>query len=160
MDIEQFKGAFSDLARPNRFQVILSRAGNLQFFCKATTVPGNHVAAADVNYQGRIVKLPGDRENPDWTVTVYSDTTYAVYQAFQAWLKDINDPEGNTGNTPAGVKADGIINHLGRDDAVINSWQIVGCLPTELGSVELDWGTNNTVSSFTVTLANDYVLPN
>lgn len=159
MNIENFKGAFNDLARPNRFEIILSRGGNLQFFAKATTVPNISTPAMDANYQGRIIKLPGDRENPDWTITVYGSTSYDIYRAFRQWHFDQNDPVSNTGGPPTSIKEDGLIKHLGRDGAVLNTWKIVGCFPTDLGSLPLDWGSNNTPLEFEVTLAFDYWLP-
>lgn len=157
MNVDSFKSAFNDLARPNRFEVILARGGPLQFFCKATDVPGNTVDPMDVPYQGRVVKLPGDRTNPDWTMTVYGKDTYDNYNAFSQWLETINGVRTNVSATPSSVKEDGIIRQLGRNGSVLRSWKIIGCFPTELGNISLDWSNNSSPMEFTVTLANDGV---
>lgn len=157
MNVDSFKASFNDMARPNKFEVILARAGNLQFMAKGTEVPGNSVDPMDVNYMGRIVKLPGDRQNPDWTITVYGRDTFENYNAFADWLEEINQVRGNVSAPPSAVKEDGIIRQLGRDGSVLRTWKILGCFPTELGNVSYDWGNNSTPLEFTVTLANDGV---
>lgn len=157
MNVEGFKGAFSDLARPNRFEVSLGRAGNMEFFCKATEVPPLSVEAMDVPYQGRIIKLPGDRTNPDWTATVYTSEDYAIYKALKQWNEQINQPQGNVSAPPAAVKEDAIVRQLNRFGSPIQTWTLVGCFPTEVGSVSFDWSNNSTPGEFTVTFAFDYV---
>ncbi len=163
MNVEQFKAAFNDLARPNRFQVFLSHNGgqpNLSFFCKSSSAPSQTVAAVDVNYQGRIIKLPGDRTNPTWTMKVYGSNSYEIYNSFNSWLTQSNDAVLNIGDTAANLKEDAIVNQLDRQDNVINSWRLVGVFPTEIGEIAFDWGTDNTVLEFDVTFAIDYLLVN
>lgn len=160
MNVESFRAAFNDLARPNRFQVILQRAGNMQFFCKATDVPAQTVDAMDANYQGRIIKLPGDRTNPDWTVTVYGAIDYVIYNNIQAWLSEINDPAGNVGAVPGDIIEDAVVNQLDRQDNIIASWTLINVFPTEIGQITLDWSTNSSPMEFTANFAMDYLVPN
>lgn len=159
MNVENFKGAIRDLARPNRFEVILSRVGNLQFYAKGTDVPSQSIDAMDVAYQGRIIKMPGDRPNPDWTITVYGQESYAIYTQFERWLAEMNGPETNIGAPAAQVKAEGYIHQLGRQNQVLKRWKMVGCFPIDLGTISMDWSNNSTPLEFTVTLATDYILP-
>lgn len=159
MNIENFKGSVRDLARPNRFEVTLARAGDLQFTAKGTDVPPNTVDAMDVNYQGRIIKFTGDRTNPDWTLTVYGKESYETYNAFEQWMVQINDPVANVSAAPSAVKEDGIIKQLGRDGSTLKQWKLVGAFPIELGSLPFDWSSNSTPLEFSVTLAYDYALP-
>lgn len=159
MNVENFKGAVRDLARPNRFEIVLSRVGDLRFYAKGTDVPAQSVDAMDVGYMGRIIKMPGDRPNPDWTITCYGSESYATYTAFERWLAEINDPVRNVGAAAQQIKAEGYIHQLGRQNQILKRWKMVGCFPTELGSISMDWSTNSTPLEFTVTLATDYILP-
>lgn len=159
MNVESFKGAIRDLARPNRFRVEIARLGNLRFFVKGTDIPSDGVDAIDVPYMGRIIKMPGDRPNPDWTLTVFGAESFETYNLIKAWLAEINHPERNVGFDAPTIKSDGTIVSLGRDDRILNRWKIVGCFPTMLGAIPLDWASNNAPMEFSVTMALDYVLP-
>lgn len=160
MSIEGFKGQFADLARPNRFKVQLGRlGGQLEFLCKGTNAPADTVEQMDVNYQGRIVKLPGDRTYQDWTITVYGSIDYSIYRALKAWSEEINQPEANVSAIPEAIKEDASVFQLDRSDATIAQWRLVGAFPTEIGQIEFDWGTNSTPLEFTATFAFDYVQP-
>ena len=157
-NVESFKGQVRDLSRANRFEIVLSRAGELQFYAHATSVPANTVEAMDVSYQGRILKFPGDRTNPDWTITVYGQESFEIYNNLEQWLAELNHPQANIGINAPAAKADGVIRQLGRTGDVLKEWKIVGCFPTELGEISLDWSSNNTPTEFTVTLASDYII--
>lgn len=89
---------------------------------------------------------------------MYADTTYSIYRNFEQWMIQLNDPVNNVGDVPAAVKEDGLIEQLGRDDSTLKSWKIVGCWPTSMGQIAMDWATNNAPLEFTVTLSNDYII--
>lgn len=154
MNINGFKGAVRDVARANRFVVRLSRlGGTLEFLCKGTEVPNDNVEAMDVNYQGRTLKYTGDRIQADWTITVYGDNTMSIYKACQDWLEQINGKESNVSAAAPDVWEQATIQLLGRDDSVILEKTLIDVFPTDLGSLSLDWSSNNTPLEFTITFA-------
>lgn len=160
MSIEGFKGQFADMARPNRFKVQLGRLGQqLEFMCKASNAPADTIEPTELNYQGRVVRIPGDRTYADWTITVYGSIDYGIYRALKAWSEEINAPEANVSALPEAIKSDAAVLQLDRSDATIAGWRLVGCWPQEIGQIEFDWGTNSTPLEFTATFSFDYVAP-
>ena len=157
--IDTFTGAFNDLARPNRFKVICARLGDVSALAKAATAPAQTVGQLDANYQGRIVKLAGDRTYADWTATFYGTDSYQIYRLATVWSTQINTPDGNTSAQPNAYKAPATVMQLDRTGSPIHTWNLIGVWPTEVGQVDFDWGTNDTPLEFTVTFAFDYMVP-
>lgn len=156
-DVTGFTGSFEDLARPNRFRVTCSKLGNTQLLCKASTAPAMTVGPVDVNYQGRIIKLAGDRTYADWSVTIYGTNSYDIYRAANQWSDLINQPEANTSAIPDAYKEDAIVEQLDRSGSPRYTWELKNVWPTEVGQLDFDWGTNDTPLEFTITLAFDYM---
>lgn len=158
MLVDAFKGSFIDIARANRFRVVLSRLGaTMEFMCKGTEVPAHTIEAMDVNYQGRIVKVPGDRTYADWSVTVYGENTMSIYNSCQDWLELINGAASNISLPPAAVKDSAMVQLLDRTGVPIKTIDMVGVFPTELGALSLDWSSNSTPLEFPITFAFDYI---
>jgi len=155
-NIERFKGSFNQLARPNRFRIYgFQMPTDLEMLGKGSTLPSTNVGAMDINYQGRIIKSDGDRTYEDFTFTVYGDDTMRLRRELEAWSNVYNDPIANAG---VADKRDGTIQLLGRDDSVSIEFKIFGAVITNIGQVDLDWGTNDTPLEFPITLAYDYHL--
>ena len=155
--IDQFTGAFEDLARPNRFEVFCSELGDTPNLCKASTAPAMTVGPLDANYQGRIIKLSGDRTYADWTVTVYGTNSYAIYRAANQWSDRINNPSANTSVTPSNYKRDATVRQLDRSGGTLYTWQLKKVWPTEVGQIDFDWSQNDAALEFTITFAFDYM---
>jgi len=158
MTIDSFRGSFEDLARPNRFKVILSRlGGSLEFLCKAAAAPAMTVGPVDVNYQGRIVKIAGDRTYADWAITIYGATDYGIYRSLKDWSDQINDPRTNTSAVPSAYKEMATVHQLDRNNSPVYTWNLDSVWPTEVGQIDFDWGTNDTPLEFTATFAFDFM---
>jgi len=72
--------------------------------CKAASIPASTIASVDVNYMGRIVKVPGNRTYEDWTITVINDEEFSIRTAFENWMAEINHPASNrTGASSIGI---------------------------------------------------------
>lgn len=159
MSIDNFTGAFADLARPNRFKVIVGAlGGSLEFLCKGASAPAMTVGPMDANYQGRIVKLAGDRTYVDWSITVYGAVDYAIYNSLKNWSNTINDPSSNrSAGAQSEYKSDATVFQLDRTDSIVYTWNLKGVWPTEVGQIDFDWATNDTPLEFTVNFAFDYM---
>lgn len=153
-------------ARPNIFRVlltfpILAKAGvalvKAPFLCEATSIPADKVGEIELGFMGRKTYYPGDREFDPWTITVINDEDFSVRNAFENWMSALNSHQGNTrdplASTPAGYTANGSVQQLSKiNGPAVKQYVMQGAFPTELGAIELDWGTYNTIEKFQVTL--------
>ena len=152
--IDSFKGQFREMARSNRFRVTGFGVGkNLEFMAKGSQLPGSTIGVMDVPYQGRVIKMGGDRTFNDFTMTIYNDDTMSLLKEFNAWINLLNGEESNLGTT---VKREGSVEQLGRDGSVIATFNIKGAIPIDVAAVDLAFDSNDTPSEFSVTLAYDY----
>ena len=158
MNVDTFKGSFASLARPTLYRVSgFGMPENLEFMCKAAQLPSTTLGMIEIPYQGRKIKIAGDRTYEDWTITVFNNVDWVLKDAFEDWVKSINDPVENIGSgAHADYKRDGKVDQLDMNGDVIASYNIIGSFPTNIAAVELAFDTNDTVEEFIVTLAFDY----
>jgi len=162
--IEEFKGAFaSDGYRPSLFSVILAgpHGFDSRVVVQATSVPAQTVGVVEAPYFGRKIKLAGDRTYAEWTTTVLCTEDMALRKHLESWSEKINSGEPNLrGETPSQYKGIGIVQLYGKRSASpIHNHFLVGIWPTDVGTLDLDWNTTDTIATFTVTWAFDYMLP-
>jgi hypothetical protein len=154
-----------DGARPNLFEVTLnfpgfSTPGNAatktRFMCKSASLPGSTVGVVPVQYFGREVKFAGNRTFPDWTITVINDEDFSVRNAFERWMNAINSHRGNLRQNnltnPNSYITDASVTHYGKAGDSIKSYKFFGLFPSDIAPIDLDWGNNDTMEEFTVTL--------
>lgn len=154
MNIETFKGQFKNLARMNRFEVeVIGLDNSLKFFAKGANLPGTNVPVMPVNYQGRIVNLDGDRVYEPFEMTVYGDEDMTIRKQCEAWMFAYNNPVTNVGTL---VKTEAFVTVLNRDGSVATKFLLHGCIISNVASVAMDWGTNDTPMEFSVTIDFDY----
>ena len=61
-NIQDFKGSFDDLARANRYRVSgFGAPRGMQYMARTASAPASTIGTVEAPYQGRIIKLPGDR---------------------------------------------------------------------------------------------------
>lgn len=170
-NVADFRSQFTaDGARPNLFQVELQfppifgvsgdSARKLTFMCKTAALPGSSVGTVELQYFGRQVKLAGNRTFADWTITVLNDEDFLVRKAFEKWMGGINTHSTNlrlSGATGSvAYTADPIVTQYGKAGNIIKSYKLIGAFPTDLAQIDLDWGSNDTVEEYTVTLSYQY----
>ena len=155
-----------DGARPNLFEVSMpfpgfSSPGNAQtkltFMCKTAQLPGATLGIVPVQYFGRELKFVGNRTFQDWTITIINDEDFAVRNAFERWMNAINSHSLNVRNplasTPGGYTVDGDVTQYGKAGDVLKKYKFVGLFPTDISTIDVDWGSNDTIEEFTVTLS-------
>ena len=166
-NIEQFKSNFGDGgARPNLFQVTLNFPSTVTtpptttpFMIRAAQIPSSTIAQVDVPYQGRQVRVAGNRTFEPWTVTILNAENFSVRNSLEKWMSSINGHESNIGQDRASsYKADAIVKHFGKDGRELSNgvYNFVGLFPTELSTIELAWDSNDVIEEFTCTFAFDY----
>ncbi len=157
--ISDFKGSFTTLARPTLFRVDGFGAGReLEFLCKAASVPETTLGMISVPFQGRSIKIPGDRTFADWSITVINDDKFILRNYFEDWVERIGGAADTFGdnNSVEAIKEDGQVSQLGIDGSIIATWNLVGAFPISVAANEFDAETTDTFSECAVTLAFDY----
>lgn len=172
-DVREFKanGLILGGARPANFQVLLTppatlgaslQANQLQFLARATSIPAMPLDSVPVPYMGRKIKLSGDREFPDWTITVYNDEDFAMRLMFEAWSNKINYMVSNVMDPtmfPLDYKAIVEVKQFDKLGNFSRGYIMEGAFPTNIDAIPLDWDQINAVEQFDVTFAFDNWYP-
>jgi hypothetical protein len=146
-----------------------SVAQKINFTCRASQIPASTVAAVDVPYFGRKVKVAGDRTFDDWSVTIINDEDYLVRVFMEAWSNALNTMQSNirlaqaingpTGALGSGYKSNALVTAYGKNGTVIGAYDFVGIFPTQVSAMGMDWENTNAVQTFDVVFAYDYWVP-
>ena len=178
VNVDTFRTAMkNDGARPNLFEVTLQfpsfvELGGLagsqsRFFVKTAQLPGTTIGAVTVPYFGREVKVAGNRIFADWTVSVLNDEDFAIRNAFERWHRGIN---GNVTNlrelgaistspaapgTSYAVDAE-VIQYAKIGGSPIKKYKFIGMFPNDISPIDLDWGANDTIEEYAITLSYQY----
>ncbi|MCH2432348.1 MAG: phage tail protein [Candidatus Poseidoniia archaeon] len=150
-------------ARPNLFEVELAFPDALnidndvkeksRFLVKAASLPASNIAPIDINFRGRILKIAGDRTFDTWTITVMNDVDFAIRNAFELWMNQINKLSDNTGTTnPAEYQPDAFVHQLDRDGSTLRTYKFHDVFPTNISAQDLSYETTDTIEEFTVEL--------
>lgn len=169
-NINEFRSYMAlDGARPNLFSVTITfpdaapnqaAATKLTFQAHATTLPPSIVGVASQYYFGRQVKFPGDRQFPDWSITVINDEDFLVRNAFEKWSDQINMHSINKRATSAInsrlYSADATVTQYGKTGNPIKEYKFIGLFPNTIDPIGLDWGSNDRIEEFNVTFSYQY----
>lgn len=145
-------------ARPNLFRVIVNfppyAQGDVElssFMCKKATFPASTTGVVEVNFRGRKLPYEGDRTYEAVTLTFINDVNHPIREAFIRWKNEMSQHSGNTGlSNPSEYTVDVIIEQLSKGGDVVVTHELIGAWPLNVGNIELDYGTNDTIEEFTV----------
>lgn len=160
MDISKFKGLLgAGGARPNQFRILLSfpsyvAVPNPEYSLLVTgaAVPASNVNPTLVQYRGREVKLAGERIFDPWTITIVNDTEFSLRRPFEEWMNGMNNLVDNTGVlTPRDYQIDLEVEHLDRNDEVLQTYKLHSAFPINMSEIALQYGQNDVIEEFTVT---------
>lgn len=166
-NVNEFRSQMQgDGARPNLFEVAMpfpafafpgEAQRKLTFMCKSSQLPGSSLGFVTTQYFGRDLKFVGNRTFQDWTISVINDEDFVVRNAFERWMNGINSHSLNVRNplalTPNGYSVDGEVTQYGKKGDTLKKYKFVGLFPTDLSPIDVDWGSNDTIEEFTVTLS-------
>jgi len=164
--VNEFRSQMTgDGARPNLFEVSMPFPGfaspanaqtKLTFMCKTAQLPGSTVGVVPVNYFGRELKFVGNRTFADWTISIINDEDFIVRNAFERWMNGINSHNFNVRNplalAPLGYSVDAEVSQFGKQGNTLKKYRFVGVYPTDITPIDVDWGSNDTIEEFSVTL--------
>jgi len=130
---------------------------NIRLLCQTASIPTGTIEQTELNYFGRVYKIAGTRTFEDWETTVLNDEDFAIRIWIEKWMDKIN---GNTSNVaseaalnPNNYMVDAQVVQYGKNGDPIREYAMLGCWPTTVAAIELDWSTNNEVQNFAITWA-------
>lgn len=178
-----------DYARPNLFQVdidfpeaVATAAGGDAnadsaasirtlggFVVKAAQIPASTVGIIEVPFRGRMLKIAGDRTFEPWTITIHNDTGFRLRAWFEKWMECIQlyDENATLLDYGAAVGTASYLNYmkdmqvtqLDRRGNAVRSYKFYDCWPSNVSSIDLDYGSNDAIEEFTVELQVQYWKP-
>ena len=133
---------------------------DIEFLCRATSLPGMTITPIERQYLGRTVKIPGDITFAELSVTLVNDTGYGLRNAFEIWMAGINSHEENKRHLGASFGAECAtltLSVLDPAGSVANqAYSFVNAWPTTIEPIELSWDTASDIEEFGVTFAYQY----
>jgi hypothetical protein len=174
MNIHNFKNALiGGGARANLFRVngtfpaaavgaaSIAGGGNpsnqIQFLCSAAQLPQFSIDNVNIPFQGRQLKLPGDRSFAEWTITVLNDNNFALRNAFEKWQDVINRIESNVSrNSLSEYAQQWSVTQLDRTQKDVKTYTFIDCWPSVVSAIDLSMEPATSVESFQVTLQYQY----
>lgn len=170
--IEQFKSAIQNSgSRANQFRVQINfptsipnaiLAGQqLQFLAKASSLPASTVENIQTMYRGRPVNFAGERTFQPWNITVFNSADFVVRNAFETWIDMIAHSDSTFGAMQtSSYQVDAQVQQLDRNDVILKEYNFHDMFPTEIGTIVLDWDTNNQIEVFEVNFQYNYFVSN
>ena len=160
--ISDFAARFKGGVRPNLFRVSINGAPelftDLEFLCKAATIPDSTIGKVEVGYRGRKLQVPGDRVFSDWEITVLNDTNWQNRSAMEAWLARIQAHTANYSdfdNNDIGYYGQASVSQLDRQNNIIRTYRME-VMPTSVAAITLGSEENDSVEDFACTFAVNY----
>ena len=152
-------------------------------FCKSAQLPASNVAAIEIPFRGRTLKVAGDRTFDTWTVTIINDEDFKIRHAFEAWMNLLSKLDNATGAVnPTSYMRNATVHQLGRSDklegtkvrdkvdsagpgggssgsgdsTVLRTYNFIDIFPTNVSAIDLSYDTSDTIEEFTVEFQVQY----
>ena len=162
-NISDFAAKFRGGVRPNLFRINITGPvwfDDLDFLCKATSIPASTIGKIEVPYRGRKLQVPGDRTFEDWTMTVLNDVNWQNRSAIEMWMNRLQAHTFNYSEFDPDDRAEyglATVSQLDRQNNILRSYRME-VLPINAAAITLDADTTDAVQDFEVTFAVNYVL--
>jgi hypothetical protein len=131
-----------------------------QFLIKSAQLPAATLNTIELPYRGRKVKIPSNRTYEPWNITVtYAVGTTDIRADFQDWIDLIQSPKADNDNLSEWGETwtVALLDPASPNTDIDGSkFTLVGCYPSELGTVSLDTETTDSLAEFTVTIYYSY----
>ena len=135
------------------------------FLIKGASIPASSVGAYDVFFQGKAIKVAGDRTFDTWETTIINDEDFALRKVLEKWIDLISDPKLNTRDTKfasvnkkegenAGYKKDIKVIQYNKNGKEGPHYHFRGAFPTALSAIALDWASAD-IQEYTCTWTYD-----
>ena len=161
-------------ARPSLFSVELLFPPEIRnvptklskFFVKGASIPASTIGAYDVYYNGKAIKVAGDRTFDTWDTTIINDEDFQIRIGIEQWMDLIADHRLNIRRKLSKSEGEGTnykqrlkLTQYTKTGAEAWHYHFIGAFPTALSSIALDWGTASEIEEYTVTWTFDRWMP-
>jgi hypothetical protein len=153
-------------ARPSLFTVTVTNPAvggidaDLTFKCHAASLPAWSLTSIPVAYQGRSIKVAGNRSFADWGISIYNDEDFGTRDKFEIWSNAINSLEGNVRTFQTSeqslYKSVAEVTQLSQTGQPLRTYKMNGIWPTTVGEIALEWSQEGQIQAFPVTFSLDY----
>ena len=131
----------------------LAETEQMKFMCKAATLPASTTGIINVPYRGRDLKMAGDREFADWTVTVTQDGSFNIRDALEKWSNEITNHENIGGlSNPDDYFSTATVSALSKNGEVLKSYTFNYLWPSNIGELSMGFDQKDTLAEFECTL--------
>ena len=161
MDINAFRSKLNGGgARPNQFEVVINyptglgvSAGEIgRFLITTAELPGQTQGVTPVYFRGRLIKLAGDKEFAPFSCSIINDNNFTVRHALEEWMNYIENRITKTGEQrPQQYQTTINIFQKDRNNNTLRQYTLRDAFPVEIGPVQLDFGSNDQISTFGAT---------
>ena len=165
-------------ARPSLFQIRIndiqaltnqSNGTQLSYLTATASIPSADISQIEVPYFGRRIKLAGEREYRDWSVTIMNDEDFVMRDLLEFWSNMINTAITNIQDTsnssPTTYKSEAteVLQYgkvgPGSDAGVVRAYTFHGLWPMRISDIRLDWSQGNQIETYDVQFAYDFWAP-
>ena len=165
--INEFKSSFrKDLARPNRFDVILNAPAGIlaagssnrerfTFRCESAELPGRSLMTHDQKTYGPIEKYPYMNTYTDIDMTFIVDDDMSQKVFFDAWMNYINPLYNNNMRYKGDYSTVITVNQYDVTNNISYSVNLYDAYPISMNQMDLDWSADG-YHKLNVTFAYTY----
>lgn len=169
-------------ARPSQFEMQITwplniplgqlASADVRFLCSISQIPGSQVGTIPVPYFGRKLKYAGDRVFEDLTVTIINDEDYKIRHALEDWSRAITGHSTTVSQYNGGIATsaqqalsyatEGVVTQLSRNEngnGPSHSYRFIGMFPVNIGTIDLNWGANDEIETYTCQFAYQWWEP-
>ena len=152
-----------NLLQPNGFRLIVDRKNfkNLEFFAQTISHPSIDAPTVEVAYSRAAIAVPADRLTfGELTVMVLLDENMNSYVEMHNWISRIVEenhrkPLDRTQDLPP-IQCDITVSILSSHNNTIRKIKYIDCIPTSLGTVDLETTNGETVLTYPVSFKFSY----
>jgi hypothetical protein len=167
-NVQQFRASLvNDGARASLFDITMNMppapgitpltSAAITFKARASSLPGDSISSISVPYFGREIKVAGTRTFPDWSFTVINDENFLIRNNLELWMSALNAHVLNVRNpvlaTMRTYQADAMVTQYAKTGEIIKQYKLIGCFPTDVSAIDLDWASGDQIEEFTATFS-------
>lgn len=147
------------IARQNRFKVILpgDSGGNIGILCCSCNLPQRTMQTYELKQRGVPYAVPFSQQYTPITFSFYALTDYNTRKYFDAWQHQVCISYSmNVMGTYSKFAKEVQIHALNRMGNPAYKIKLFDAYPITIGDADLNYGTNNTYQTISVTLSYKY----
>ena len=138
---------------------------DINFACRATTFPGMTVTPIVTTYFGREIKMPGELEFADWSVTIMNDNNMRVRRFMEKWSHLINHHGDNIIDSDTYISTTGggwpfageaTIQQYNKTGVATQKYTMKEIWPASIDPIDMSYDNIGTIQEFGVTFSVNY----